>query len=146
VPGKPPRAKLGLSTDQATLRATFLADMAGIWINFIQLKEPLHEISPSTLLEAWSSCFAFQCAPNQPVIDGFLVAYRGDLDGPFNISNLITIPWQTKAKSQAAETALVAGLTSPYIVEEGESEDVRQKLEHLAIWMDLGTSSGFGVA
>jgi hypothetical protein len=145
-------SNLGLAPDQETLRKSFLKKMAGVWINFthfVQLREPIDEIPSSMLLEAWSSCSAFQCAFNQPVIDGFLVAYRGDLHKQFNISNLIVIPWLTNAKSRPAEVAIAKQLTAPYILAEwkGRRPKVsRQKTEHLVILMDLGTSVGFGKA
>ena len=50
------------------------------------------------------------------MIDGFIVAYSGTLDSPFDVTNLFMIPWQTKAKFEAAGQALANQLTSPFIV------------------------------
>jgi hypothetical protein len=130
------------STNQQSLCMDLLADMSEVWINFThfeQLSEPMVGITPSTLLEAWSSCTAFQCHFQQPIIDGFLVAYRGKLDKPFEIKNLFMIPWQTKAKSQAAELGLAQSLTAPFLIK----GDSWKKPQHLAILMDLGTTSTF---
>ena len=87
---------------------------------------------------------AFQCAHNQPVIDGFMVAYRGSLDKPFQSSLLITIPWQSKAKSTAASSALAHSLTAPFIVPRNGGS--RHKPWHVVILMDLAASSAFGRA
>ena len=140
---------LGIPEDdieQSNLRYTFLSQMSRVWINFthfVQLSECVSELTPFMLCAAWSAGYAFQCAFHQPVIDGFLVAYRGDLDEPFNPANLFPIPWQSKAKSEAAELALAEQLTAPFIV--GDNLD-RQKPEHVVLLMDLGASSAFGHA
>jgi hypothetical protein len=64
---------------------------------FYQLPLSIDEVTESMLLNAWSTGAAFQCAHDQPVIDGFFVGYYGPLDRPFRSSNLITIPWQSRA-------------------------------------------------
>ena len=93
------------------------------------------------LVNAWSTGAAFQCAHNQPVIDGFMVGYRGSLDEPFQSSRLLTIPWQSKAKSTAAASALTRSLTAPFITpQDGGS---RHKPWHVVILMDLASSSAF---
>jgi hypothetical protein len=135
---------LGISTgsdDQKSLCRDLLMDMSEVWINFthfVQLSKPIDGMKPSTLLEAWSSCFAFQCHPQQSVIDGFLVAYRGKLDEPFEIDNLFMIPWQ-KAKSQVAGLALARELTAPFLMK----GDDWKKPRHLAISMNLDATSTF---
>jgi hypothetical protein len=135
---------LGLDTSQANLRTSFLYDMTNVWINFthfVQLSESIDEVTPSMLLAAWSAGYAFQCAFNQPVIDGFLVVYRGDLDKPLDPGNFFILPWQSKARSKASELALAQQLTSPFIV--GDNL-VRYKPKHVVLLMDLGASSAFG--
>ena len=117
---------LGVPRDKI-LRAEFLNSVQGIWINFthfVQLTQPLDEMTPSFLREAWSSGIAFQCAFLQPVIDGFFVGYDGDLHKQFDISKLVIISWQSKVKSQAAAATLVDALTSPPIVEESNSKSI----------------------
>jgi len=133
---------LGVSLKQAALCSQLIADMSEVWINFthfVQLSKAIDEIDQSTLLQAWSSGFAFQCDFNQPVIDGFLVAYRGQLDEPFVIDNLFMIPWQTKAKAKAAKLALARQLTAPFI----SSSQRTWKPGHLVIMMDLNTAAVF---
>ena len=58
------------------------------------------------LLEAWASSAGFQCVFHQPVIDGFIVGYFGNLDEPFDMLKLFIIPWQMKAKLAAAGSGL----------------------------------------
>jgi hypothetical protein len=89
---------LGISDgipDQVTLCTNLLQATSNVWINFthfVQLSGTIDEIMESALLEAWSSGFAFQCAFNQGVIDGFFVACAGMLHEPFDIHKLIIIP------------------------------------------------------
>jgi hypothetical protein len=129
---------------QSRLRNDFLQEMEWVWINFthfIQLPDSISEVTPSMLCAAWSAGYAFQCAFHQPVIDGFMVAYRGNLDDKFNFRNLFVIPWQTKAKNEAAELALAEQLTAPFLL---SGESGRYKPRHVAILMDLGASAAFG--
>jgi hypothetical protein len=111
---------------------------------FYQLPLSIDEVTESMLLNAWSTDAAFQCAHDQPVIDGFFVGYYGPLDRPFRSSNLITIPWQSKAKSTAAAPALARSLTAPFIVPQNGGN--RYKPWHVVILMDLAASSAFGKA
>ena len=94
------------------------------------------------LVNAWSTGVTFQCAHNQPVIDGFIVGYRGTLDEPFQSSCLITIPWQMKAKSTAAASVLSHSLTAPFIIPQNRGN--RYKPWHVLILMDFAASSAFG--
>ena len=112
---------LGLpdSDDQDNLREGLLREASYVWINFThiyQLPLSLGKITESMLVNAWFTGAAFQCAHNQPVIDSFIVGYLGKLSKPFQSSNLITIPWQLKAKSTAAASKLTHSLTAPFIV------------------------------
>jgi len=91
---------LGLPDDndeQCNNRDKLLQEASSVWINFThiyQLPLSIGQVTESMLLNAWSTGAAFQCAHNQPVIDGFIVGYRGSLDKPFRSSHLITVPWQ----------------------------------------------------
>jgi hypothetical protein len=133
------RTNIGISDRDAAqrkLRTALLDDMSEVWINFthfVQLSTPLSVVTPSMLLRAWSSGFAFQCAFNQPVIDGFIVAYFGKLDETFDRLKLFVIPWQTKAKDSAASKALASQLTAPFLLD----AHVRTKPLHVVILMDL---------
>ena len=128
------------------LRDSFLSRSSNIWINFthfVQLSEAVTELTTAYLLEAWSSGIAFQCAPLQPVMDGFLVCYIGKLGEQFDIGNLTVIPWQTKPRLQAALANLGAKLTAPSITNTVDGKTIRRKAPPLVICMDLGTSTPF---
>jgi hypothetical protein len=141
---------LGISNDhiqQSTWRNALLEDASEVWINFthfIHLSTSIDEVTPAMLFEAWSSGFAFQCVFHQQVIDGFFVAYFGKLDQPFEISNLFIIPWQTKARSDAAKLTLSHALAAPFLATPGNA--VRQKPWTVVILMDLAATSAFGKA
>jgi hypothetical protein len=134
--------------DQKALRMTLLIETSEVWINFthfVQLSQPIDEVTQPMLLKAWSSGFAFQCTFYQPVIDGFIVAYSGTLDGPFDASNLFVIPWQTKARSDAAGLAVARQLTTPFLIRSDvNGKPERYKPGHIAFLMDLAASSAFG--
>jgi len=132
---------LGIADEQRNVRDKFLKEASSVWINFThiwQLSMSIGEVTESMLLNAWSTGTALQCVHNQPVIDGFIVGYRGSLDEPFQSSRLITIPWRSKARSAAAL------LTAPFIVPQNGGS--RYKPWHVVILMDLAASSAFGSA
>jgi len=136
---------LGISGEEK-LRTEFLGTVSGIWINFthfVQLTEPLDEVTPSFLCEAWSTGAAFQCAFLQPVIDGFLVGYAGNLKTKFDIRKLIIVAWQSKARRKAASGALGHALTSPPIAEECNGKTIRRKPDAPVILIDLAASAAF---
>jgi hypothetical protein len=138
---------LGVSmtdTQQRDLCDQLLLDASEVWINFthfVQLSIAIEEVTPAMLFLAWCSGAAFQCVYHQPVIDGFIVAYFGKLDEPFDISKLFLIPWQTKARTDAAESALARALTAPFLATPGNV--VRQKPWTVVILMDLAATSAF---
>jgi hypothetical protein len=107
-------------TEQIKMRTQLLEDMDHAWINFthfVKLSVPINEVTPSMLREAWSSGYAFQCASNQPVIDGFLVIYCGDLNGSFDPTNLSVVPWRTKVTCSISGITLAHQLTAPFLLE-----------------------------
>ena len=131
------------SDNRDNVRRKLLQEASGVWINFThiyQLPLSIVAVNESMLVNAWSTGAAFQCAHNQPVIDGFIVGYHGPLDEPFQSSRLITIPWQTKAKSTAAASVLSHSLTAPFIIPQNGN---RYKPWHVVILMDLAASSAF---
>jgi len=135
---------LGVSKEQSALRDLLLEDTSDVWINFthfVHLSIPIDEVTPSMLFEAWSSGFAFQCVFHQAVIDGFIVAYFGPLHQPFDISNLFVIPYQTKARSDAADSAVAHALAAPFLLTQGNT--VRSKPWTVVILMDLTATSAF---
>lgn len=129
--------------EQSELCYRLLQDMSTVWINFthfVQLSVSISEVTPSMLREAWSSGYAFQCAFHQPVIDGLIVAYCGNLNDSFDPTNLFVVPWQTKVTSQVSNLDLARQLTAPFL---RNSDLVRFKPRHVAIFMDLGAPSAF---
>jgi hypothetical protein len=139
--------ELGVDVSRGLLRTQLLEDTSKAWVNFthfVQLSQIVDEVTPTMLLEAWSSCTAFQCTSDQPVINGFIVAYRGDLDQGFDIGNLFMVPWQINPKAQAEDSVLPRRLTGPFVVETDDSgKRTRRKTEVLVIFMDLNVSSNF---
>ncbi|KAJ6574722.1 hypothetical protein B0H19DRAFT_609834 [Mycena capillaripes] len=84
---------------------------------------------------------AVQCCHNQPVIDGFYVAYGGDLQAPFDLSKFLIIAWQSKAKAAAAsQSELVASLTGPMQI---DSDGNRCKPGQIVMLMDLNARAAF---
>lgn len=69
-----------------------------------------------------------------------MVTYVGPLDEPFDVCKLFVVPWQTKARSEAAELAIAQSLAAPFLVAE---DGHRRKPWHLVILFDLASSSAF---
>lgn len=137
--------KLGLPDTVHEDCERLLAEVEDVLINFthfVQREETIDTITEKELFLAWSCGFAFQCAFNQPVIDGFLVGYAGNLDEPLKAEDFVLIAWQTKAQAEAADLALATGLTIPFFTT--NHDGIRTKLRHVCILMDLGTGSRFG--
>ncbi|KAJ7201066.1 hypothetical protein GGX14DRAFT_371580 [Mycena pura] len=103
--------------------------------HMVRFQEPVSAIPQTLLRSLFIRGAGVQCCHGQPVIDGFYVAYGGDLDKPFDLNLFIMIPWQNKAKAAAASQAeLVAGLTGPMQI---DSAGRRCKPAQLVIVMDL---------
>jgi hypothetical protein len=135
---------LGVSLEQSMLRDQLLQDTSDVWINFthfVHLSISIDEVTPSMLFQAWSSGFAVQCVFHQAVMDGFIVAYFGPLDQPFDVSNLFVVPYQTKARSDAADSAVARALAAPFLSTQGNT--ARKKPWSVVILMDLAASSAF---
>ncbi len=114
----------------------------GVWINFTHFAEvdgEINTMSEDFLCMLWCRTCAIQCKHQQPVIDGFFVGYKGDLNEPLDKSNFVVISYQTKARSTSATLAEINGLVSPAI---GDSNE-RRVPEHVVLFMDLGTTTSF---
>ncbi|KAJ6609236.1 hypothetical protein B0H10DRAFT_1954776 [Mycena sp. CBHHK59/15] len=74
-----------------------------------------------------------QCAPNQPVIDGFFVVYGGELDKIY-LEKFSVVAWQTKARSNAATSTILSSLSCPRITG-------APKAQYVVLFMDLMTSA-----
>jgi len=68
-----------------------------------------------------------------------MVGYKGRLDWPFNDTNLLIIPWQTKAQRKAAVAATATGLTSPTIINADNGS--LTKPMHAVLFFDLMTTA-----
>lgn len=115
------------------------------WTHFHTLTRILDEIPIEMLEWAWFVGAAIQCAHNQPVIDGFMVHYFGDLDKPYNRECLGILAWQTKAKEESASQELGSLLTVPPIVYKASSGTTRRvKDQTIVLLMDLCSEAGIG--
>lgn len=115
-----------------------------VHINFTHFTQATGEITVFTvdeLMDLWCRGAALRCTHSQPVIDGFFVGYKGDLDAPFDYNNFVIIPWQTKYKAEAASTSTVNGLVCPPI--KYPDGHLGKPTNHLVIFMDLGTNTLF---
>lgn len=116
------------------------------WVNFThfeQLLDNMDEFPESMLLSAWCSGTAFQCSHGQPVIDGLLVVYHGDLTNPFDLKGLELLSYQTKLQGKGAFGRLVESLVSPFILEDQSPSQGRRKPEHVVILFDLCATANF---
>ena len=126
--------------------AEFRSWASGVYLNFshfIQGSTNIEEAVPLDYLEAlWHRGAALQCTSNQPVLDGFLVGYEGNLDKTFDKTKLVMIPWQTKRQIGASDKSTIAGLVCPFIFHDAT---YYKPNNHLVLFMDLATSSTFGL-
>ncbi|KAJ7201059.1 hypothetical protein GGX14DRAFT_465594 [Mycena pura] len=117
---------------------------SGYYVNLthmVRFREPVSAIPQTLLRSLFIRGSGVQCCHGQPVIDGFYVAYGGDLDKPFDLNRFIMIPWQSKAKAAAASQAeLVACITGPMQI---DSAGRRCKPAQLVIVMDLNAKPAF---
>ncbi|KAJ7460589.1 hypothetical protein FB451DRAFT_1181610 [Mycena latifolia] len=109
--------------------------------HMIQFRGVITDIPQIYLCRLFIRGAAVQCCHNQPVIDGFYVGYKGDLDKPFDLANFIVIAWQSRAKAAAASQGdLVATLTGPMQI---DPTGKRCKPAQIVILMDLNTKAAF---
>ncbi|KAJ6619565.1 hypothetical protein B0H10DRAFT_1946794 [Mycena sp. CBHHK59/15] len=102
--------------------------------HFVPLKVNVSELHPEYLLSLWIRGAAVQCAPNQPVIDGFFVVYGGELDKMFDLEKFSVVAWQTEARSNAATSTILSSLSCPRIT-------AAPKAQYVVLFMDLMTSA-----
>lgn len=78
-------------------------------------------------------------------IDGLIPVYCGNLHAPLDYRNLNYIVWKTNLRASAAAAAaashLAGDLSGPRLVEAGNVNDLGRKPEHVALFMEFGTSS-----
>ncbi|KAJ7135390.1 hypothetical protein C8R43DRAFT_955927 [Mycena crocata] len=127
-------------TDQAAIRAFSRPYHVNI-THIIQLLEPISALPQTYLYQLFIKGAAVQCCHSQPVIDGFFVAYSGELDKPFDMGLFIIVPWQSKAKVSAAPLAsLVAAVTGPMQI---DGSGQRCKPAELVLVLDLNAKAAF---
>jgi hypothetical protein len=109
--------------------------------HMVQFRDPVTAIPQSFLRDLFIRGAAVQCCHIQPVIDGFYVAYGGDMDKPWDLSRFLIVAWQSKAKTAAANKGeLVATLTGPLQI---DPTGKRCKPAQLVLVMDLNAKAAF---
>ncbi|KAJ7745479.1 hypothetical protein DFH07DRAFT_977638 [Mycena maculata] len=127
-------------SDQVELRQVVAAYHVNI-THMIQFDDEISALPQTYLCSLFIRGAAVQCCHRQPVIDGFWVAYKGDLDQPFDLNQFLVVSWQSKAKAAAAsQTELVNSLTSPMQI---NSRGKHCKVAQLVILMDLQAKASF---
>ncbi|ETW80221.1 hypothetical protein HETIRDRAFT_475834 [Heterobasidion irregulare TC 32-1] len=140
--------KFGLGNEKAQRqhRNNLISWASDVWLNFthfIEVDTNISKLKPDFLRDLWTRTCAVQCKFSQPVMDGFLVGYKGDIKRRLNLSNFIMIPYQIQVQSTAAEKSAANGLTCPFIVRE---DGAHFKPKHVALFLDLATTSAFHLA
>ncbi|KAJ7682152.1 hypothetical protein DFH06DRAFT_288422 [Mycena polygramma] len=109
--------------------------------HMIKLLEPVSALPQTYLRQLFIRGAAVQCCRSQPVIDGFFVAYRGDLDKPFDLDHFILVSWQAKTKAGAVSlTYPAAALTGPMQI---DGQGRRCKPAELVLVFDLNATARF---
>ena len=117
---------------------------SGVHLNFthfIEAKMVISVVTVHDLMDLWCRGAAVQCTPEQPVIDGFFIGYKGDLDAPLDPANFVIIPWKARYEHQAADASVIDSLVCPRIKYLDGSYGRPEK--HLVLFMDLATESRF---
>ncbi|KAJ7202791.1 hypothetical protein GGX14DRAFT_523649 [Mycena pura] len=131
--------------DEMQAQADKLREYAGsYWVNIthtIRLESSITALPQEYLKQLFIRGAMVQCAHNQPVIDGFYVAYGGDLDRPFDLDRFLIVAWRSKAAAATAfQEELVASLTGPMQV---KPDGRRCKPNQILLLMDLNTKAAF---
>ncbi|KAJ7202830.1 hypothetical protein GGX14DRAFT_653044 [Mycena pura] len=126
-------------------QADKLREYAGpYWVNIthtIRLESSITALSQEYLKELFIRGAMVQCTHNQPVIDGFYVAYGGELGQAWDLNKFLIVTYQSKAKAAAASQAeLVASLTGPMQV---KPDGRRCKPNQIVLLMDLNAKAAF---
>jgi len=107
----------------------------------IRLQSSITALSQEYLKQLFIRGAMVQCTHNQPVIDGFYVAYGGNLDQPWDLDKFLIVAYQSKAKVYAANQGeLIATLTGPMQV---KPDGRRCKPNQIVLLMDLNTKTTF---
>ncbi|KAJ6463757.1 hypothetical protein DFH09DRAFT_1489569 [Mycena vulgaris] len=83
---------------------------------------------------------AAQCTFGQPVIDGIIFGYRGDLNQAFDETGIFLVCYRAKARGKAAAAELAASLTCPMI---RYSDGRIVKPDHLVILIDMAATTHY---
>ena len=107
----------------------------------IRLQSSITALSQEYLKQLFIRGAMVQCTHNQPVIDGFYVAYGGNLDQPWDLDKFLIVAYQSKAQVYAANQGeLLATLTGPMQV---KPDGRRCKPNQIVLLMDLNTKTTF---
>ncbi|KAJ6601109.1 hypothetical protein DFH09DRAFT_901248 [Mycena vulgaris] len=136
------RSLLRTSAVPARYRDSLAQIGKGVYVTFMHFMEL--DVDVAVLDAGW--CFdmicrgaAVQCTFGQPVIDGIIFGYRGDIDEPFDQTKLFLVCYQAKARAAAAAES-AASLTCP-IVRYRDGRLV--KPEHVVILIDMAATAQY---
>ncbi|KAJ7225306.1 hypothetical protein GGX14DRAFT_349380 [Mycena pura] len=113
----------------------FGSDVHVNYTHFVELAAEVTVLDAQWCFEMWCRGAAAQCVFTQPVIDGFIIGYRGKLDEPFDETKLYLIAYQTKAQQQSVLPSLDVGFTCPLI---RYKNGTLVKPDHTILLFDLG--------
>ncbi|KAJ7642745.1 hypothetical protein DFH06DRAFT_606247 [Mycena polygramma] len=127
--------------------ATSLATFERIGVNvqltfthFVELEADIGIIDADWCFDMLCRGAAAQCTFCQPVIDGLIVGYSGDLSQAFDETQLFLVCYQVKARHQAASAALGTSLTCPMVRYRNRT---LVKPKHLLLLIDMATTTKF---
>ncbi|KAJ7225302.1 hypothetical protein GGX14DRAFT_638075 [Mycena pura] len=131
----PRLSKLG-ATVSSPLSPPFGSDVHVNYTHFVELAAEVAVLDAQWCFEMWCRGAAAQCVFTQPVIDGFIIGYRGKLDEPFDETKFYLIAWQTKARQEPVPNHWQdVGLTCPLI---RYKSGTVVKPDHTILHFDLG--------
>ncbi|KAJ7047243.1 hypothetical protein C8F04DRAFT_1058215 [Mycena alexandri] len=116
------------------------SDVHITFTHFLELDVDIGILDSAWCYEMFCRGAAAQCTFCQPVIDGLIIGYRGDLSQPFDETKLFLFCYQAKARAQAPSTALSQGLTCPML---RYKDGTLVKPDHLVILIDMATTTTF---
>ncbi|KAJ7220555.1 hypothetical protein GGX14DRAFT_354604 [Mycena pura] len=113
----------------------FGTDVHVTFTHFVELAAEVTVLDAQWCFEMLCRGAAAQCVFSQPVINGFIIGYRGKLDEPFDETKLYLIAWQTKARQEPVPPNQDVGLTCPLI---RYKDGTVVKPDHTILLFDLG--------
>ncbi|KAJ7785868.1 hypothetical protein B0H16DRAFT_1488315 [Mycena metata] len=108
--------------------------------HFLELNVDVGILDAAWCFEMFCRGAAAQCTFCQPVIDGFIIGYSGDLNRPFDETKIFLLCYQAKARAQAASATLVQSVTCPML---RYKDGTLVKPPHAVILIDMATTTKF---